>query len=231
MNYYDGSAYQELYPTANLSSNVTGILPLNKGGTGTSTATNALYALINGCSIVTESNLATDDYLGIGDTNARNGKKITLSNFIDFLSNNSNSDNFVLKNGSYTGTGSYSFPEINIDGCQNYILFYCGIYNDYSLFGTLGYVSDHIGGYSALLNQFFAINFQNMFGDVANGHISISENKNTYAYISMNTSLTDTGIKITFERKSANVPGGGDNAHLYLNGLDKIYYWGALCTI
>lgn len=45
MNYYDGSTYQELYPTVNLSSNVTGnlslsgsyitgVLPVSKGGTG-----------------------------------------------------------------------------------------------------------------------------------------------------------------------------------------------------
>lgn len=94
MNYYNGSSYDQLYPQANLS-NVTGSLSLDKtsgtlaisrGGTGQTTATNAMYSLISGMS--TTTSVAINDYIPIQDVSVSGGRKVLVSNFISTIQNN-----------------------------------------------------------------------------------------------------------------------------------------------
>lgn len=96
MNYYNGSSYDQLYPQANLS-NVTGSLSLNstsgtlaisRGGTGQTTATNAMYSLISGMS--TTTSVATNDYIPIQDVSVSGGRKVLVSNLINTIQNNGN---------------------------------------------------------------------------------------------------------------------------------------------
>lgn len=96
MNYYNGSSYDQLYPQANLS-NVTGSLSLNstsgtlaisRGGTGQTTATNAMYSLISGMS--TTTSVATNDYIPIQDVSVSGGRKVLVSNFISTIQSNGN---------------------------------------------------------------------------------------------------------------------------------------------
>lgn len=96
MNYYNGSSYDQLYPQANLS-NVTGSLSLDKtsgtlaisrGGTGQTTATNAMYSLISGMS--TTTSVATNDYIPIQDVSVSGGRKVLVSNLISTIQNNGN---------------------------------------------------------------------------------------------------------------------------------------------
>lgn len=54
-------------------------VPLTKGGTGQTTAAQALYALINGSSTITAASVADTDYIGLGDVSATFGKKMLVS--------------------------------------------------------------------------------------------------------------------------------------------------------
>lgn len=94
MNYYNGSSYDQLYPQVNLS-NTTGTLPLSdtsgtlaisRGGTGQTTATNAMYSLISGMS--TTTSVATNDYIPIQDVSASGGRKVLVSNLISTIQSN-----------------------------------------------------------------------------------------------------------------------------------------------
>lgn len=96
MNYYNGSSYDQLYPQVNLS-NTTGTLPLSdtsgtlaisRGGTGQTTATNAMYSLISGMS--TTTSVATNDYIPIQDVSVSGGRKVLVSNLISTIQSNGN---------------------------------------------------------------------------------------------------------------------------------------------
>ena len=82
-------------------------IPLNKGGTGQTTAAKALYALINGCLSLTEATIASGDYFALLDISATTGKRITLANLCDYLSANlSFPSGANIETGGYTGTGT-----------------------------------------------------------------------------------------------------------------------------
>lgn len=87
-----------------------GTLGVARGGTGQTTAPKALYALINGSSALTNTTIATGDYLAIGDISGTTGGKITVTNFINYLKATGEVggiSNYTEKSTSYsTGTNS-----------------------------------------------------------------------------------------------------------------------------
>lgn len=179
MNYYNGSSYEVLYPSANLnnsigsidissktsgnldinnrttgnlniSSRTTGTLPINRGGTGGTTATSALYNLINGSSILTT--LATGDYFPLQDVSGSNAKRITVSNLINYLEGQLDiSGGVTLKNGTYYGTGASSGITINTGMKVKAFFLYqysaqiegrvLNTYNNYTYIGNIGFIS------------------------------------------------------------------------------------------
>lgn len=113
MNYYNGSTYEVLYPYVNLtnstgnlniSSRTTGTLPLNRGGTGGTSATTGLYNLISGSSILTT--LATGDLIPFQDISSGNAKRIAVSDLISYIENNLDTGSIGIGSGHYIGTGS-----------------------------------------------------------------------------------------------------------------------------
>lgn len=102
MNSYNGSSYDQLYPTVNLAnvtgkltlSNTTETLSISRGGTGATNANSAMYNLINGLSSL--SSPAINDYIAVQDVSAGSsgGRKVTLSNLINAINN---SNNFLVK--------------------------------------------------------------------------------------------------------------------------------------
>ncbi len=72
--------------SADVNPGVTGTLPVRNGGTGSATATAALYKLVNDSAALDSGGLAEGDLVPIGDVSASSGKKITLANFVSFIS-------------------------------------------------------------------------------------------------------------------------------------------------
>ena len=87
---------------------VTGTLPLGNGGTGQTTAANALYALVNGSGAISKSELADGDIVGIGDISANAGKKLTLGQLLGYIEDNADIGGGLLPQLAVTGptTGS-----------------------------------------------------------------------------------------------------------------------------
>lgn len=85
-------------------------LPIANGGTGKTTASASLYALINGCSALNATSLASTDYIAIGDVSAGTGKKVTVSDLASCVSASSSSytkdeiDNLLKKIITFTIT-------------------------------------------------------------------------------------------------------------------------------
>ena len=113
MNYYNGSEYEVLYPYVNLtnstgnlniSSRTTGTLPLNRGGTGGTSATSGLYNLISGSSILTT--LATGDLIPFQDVSSGNAKRISVSDLINYIDDNLNTGGIDIDSGHYIGDGN-----------------------------------------------------------------------------------------------------------------------------
>ena len=106
MEYFNGTNYDTLYPTTNLS-NTTGTLPINNGGTGQTTAANALYSLISGCS--TTSSLSSSYYFPL--QYGSSARRITVSNLLNYIENNMENSGGSIKpivNTIYVGTGNDS---------------------------------------------------------------------------------------------------------------------------
>lgn len=82
-----------------------GTQPLVRGGTGGTSAAAGLYNLINGSTALTSSTLAADDFLGLLDTSASTGGKITIANLLTYISNSGSLAK--IQTGSYVGTGTY----------------------------------------------------------------------------------------------------------------------------
>ena len=83
---------------------LTGILPVQKGGTGQGSAAGALAALITGAGALNAANLSVNDVIGVADVSvAGGGKKVTVGDLLAFSNQNMNGAKFVL--GSWTGTG------------------------------------------------------------------------------------------------------------------------------
>ena len=89
--------------TSDITPGVTGALPLTNGGTGKTTGPLGLYALINACSALTSSTLATGDYFALLDASASTGKKITVTNLLTYLGNNLSTGSTIAI-GTYTGS-------------------------------------------------------------------------------------------------------------------------------
>ena len=113
MNWFNGSGYEVLYPYVNLSnstgnldisSRTTGTLPLNRGGTGGTSATTGLYNLISGSSILTT--LATGDLIPFQDVSSGNAKRISVSDLINYIDDNLNTGGIDIDSGHYIGSGS-----------------------------------------------------------------------------------------------------------------------------
>lgn len=113
----NGLDYDTLYPTCNLANYIgtlpitatSGTLPISRGGTNSVSAGGSLYNLINGATALASTNLATGDYIGIGDVSASTGKKVTLTNLATYLSTIMSSGSEVKEaHGYYTGTGTFS---------------------------------------------------------------------------------------------------------------------------
>lgn len=88
-------------------SNISGANPLTKGGTGKTTAPSGLRALISACSALTNSGVASGDYVPLQDaSDSTNAKKITLENLTTYIGANI-PYGAKIQTGSYIGTGVY----------------------------------------------------------------------------------------------------------------------------
>ena len=84
----------------------TGANPITKGGTGQTTAPEGLRALIDGCSALTDSGIASGDYVPVEDaSDATNAKKITVENLTKYIHNQLGVAK--IQSGTYVGTGTY----------------------------------------------------------------------------------------------------------------------------
>lgn len=84
----------------------TGANPVTKGGTGKTTAPSGLRALIDACSALIDSSVASGDYLPLLDaSDSTNAKKITLDNLTSYLAANIPYC-AKIQSGSYIGTGT-----------------------------------------------------------------------------------------------------------------------------
>jgi len=79
-------------------------VPILKGGTGATAAAAAIYNLVNALTALSNTGLATGDYLPLLDASAAIGKKVTLSNLKTWLQ--SQNIGARIATGSYTGTGT-----------------------------------------------------------------------------------------------------------------------------
>ena len=86
------------------SSDITGTLPLTRGGTGQTSAAAALYALLNGATALDAAGLKAEDYIGVGDAAAATGRKVTLNDLAAYLSQGAGAAK--VESGSYVGTGT-----------------------------------------------------------------------------------------------------------------------------
>lgn len=64
------------------------VKPIEKGGTGASTGSGAMYNLINGCSLLDQA--ADDDYLIVLDASEQTCKKISVSDLVNYVGGGSN---------------------------------------------------------------------------------------------------------------------------------------------
>lgn len=64
------------------------VKPIEKGGTGASTGSGAMYNLINSCDLLEQA--ADDDYLIVLDVSEQTCKKIAVSDLVDFVGGGSN---------------------------------------------------------------------------------------------------------------------------------------------
>ena len=71
--------------TQDVTQGVTGILPVAHGGTGASTLSGALNSFIKSSGALDSTGLATNDYVGIADTSANSGKKVTIQDLATFI--------------------------------------------------------------------------------------------------------------------------------------------------
>ena len=102
-------------PSLNTSKLTAGTLSVARGGTGQSTVAAALSALINGASALDATGLATNDYIGVRDTSATTGKKVTTADLATFILGSQR------PTGTYIGTGTKSYS-INIGGTGKFLL-------------------------------------------------------------------------------------------------------------
>ena len=63
-------------------------VPLTKGGTGQTTGAKGLYALINAASALTNTTIASGDYIALLDVSGTTGGKITLANLLAYMQSN-----------------------------------------------------------------------------------------------------------------------------------------------
>lgn len=93
INYNNGGRYDVLYPKTDIANTVgtlpismtSGTLPLNRGGTGKTSASSAIANLIyNGSSV---SSLSGSNKIGVA-TSTSNGGGITVTNLVDYIKSN-----------------------------------------------------------------------------------------------------------------------------------------------
>jgi hypothetical protein len=92
-----------LYATSTNGAASFGTLPLAQGGTGQTSASKALYGMINGSTALGSSDIADGDYVGLLDTSASTGKKVTMSNLSTYLDSKSSSGYIEYDGKKYTG--------------------------------------------------------------------------------------------------------------------------------
>ena len=142
MQYFNGSDYDTLYPQTQYSNiigtpsftfdNITGVVPIDKGGTGQNNANDGLGSLINSCTSLSSAN--SSDYIGIYDASASSGRKISVSSLANYIKSAVGQG---LKFGTYTGnspadnlveTGDYdNWRTINIGTSYSLLIFFDGL--------------------------------------------------------------------------------------------------------
>lgn len=121
-------------PSSFPASGLTGTVAISNGGTGSTSAAAALYALINGSSALTSSSIVTGDYIAIGDVSAATGKKITLSDLKTALGSSGGSGGEVIA-GTYTGGSSMPSSSASVQSAKSVNL---GFQPSFVFVGILG---------------------------------------------------------------------------------------------
>ena len=134
MEYFNGSSYDNLFPWTSVN-NLEGVLPIEHGGTGASSESNALGNLINNSSVA--ENLTNTDYLGAFNNNS--GRKVTLSSLNNYLTNNLSGLKayHLTSTMQVTGTGSAT------SDYAHFSFIYSG---NYTLAIALSFVYENTGG-------------------------------------------------------------------------------------
>ena len=129
MEYFNGDSYDQLYPQVDLSnttgslpiSNTSGTLEISRGGTGSTTANEALGNLINNSSIT--DTLIDSNYLGIFNNNS--GRKMSLLTLKNYITNNLSGLNAYHLSSTMQASGTGS----SLDDYAYFNFTYSGSYN------------------------------------------------------------------------------------------------------
>ena len=119
MNYYNGSSYDQLYPQTQ-ASNLSGILPASKGGTGQSSLASAMYSLINSGAT---TSLSSSSYVPFITGSSAN--KCTIDTLLNYIENHVDLNIEIHKFGSYTIINDGSTVTLfTFDSSQIYSILY-----------------------------------------------------------------------------------------------------------
>lgn len=119
MSYFNGSSYDTLYPQT-LASNLSGVLPASKGGTGQSSLSSAMYSLINSGST---TSLSGSSYVPFITGSGAN--KCTIDTLSNYIENHVDLNIETHKFGSYTIINNNSTVTLfTFDSSQIYSILY-----------------------------------------------------------------------------------------------------------
>jgi hypothetical protein len=134
-----------LYATSTNGAASFGTLPLAQGGTGQTSAPKALYGMINGSTALGSSDIADGDYVGLLDTSASTGKKVTMSNLSTYLDSKSSSGYIEYDGKKYTGVPSLTKPFVLLPSNNSYCYIETPKYYGYISYNTQSFYDTTTG--------------------------------------------------------------------------------------
>ena len=195
MRCFNGSSYDTLYPQTQ-ASNLSGILPASKGGTGQSSLASAMYSLINSGATTSLSGSSYVPFITGSSTN-----KCTIDTLLNYIENHVDLNIEIHKFGSYIITNNSSTVTLfTFDSSQIYPILY--IEKDIDLSTSLSLNNSerfniHLGRYNILTAGIRGGNLkdtQYLMGDNVMGALNF-DGINT-VYVKAN-SISSPGASIT----------------------------------
>lgn len=197
MSYFNGSSYDTLYPQT-LASNLSGVLPANKGGTGQSSLSSAMYSLIN--SGITTS-LSSSSYVPFITGSSAN--KCTISTLSNYIKDSIGSEIEIHKFGSYTMTNNNKTVALfTFDSSQIYSILYIEknieTNSSLSLNDSEGHDIVHLGMYNIFtIGQAGNLKTtQYLMGNNIMGTLNVNGTNTVYGKMSTIESVTSSTITV-----------------------------------